>query len=195
MGDLYEMLFSTLTPERKLLTAITNQMWPAVEQLISEGGATLVNAKLTQQDGKTALHLVCEKGYSQVIERLVAAGADVNATDVFGFTPLSRAFRFGKMDCVRILLTLDWRSSPGMIWNAQTASGAVMWLGYDEKLLQLLVVATPDLSGQYPEACKTLYDNHLRPGSAYYPKLVRTYLLTGNHLTPEQLSTVSKTTT
>ena len=40
--------------------------------------------------GGTVLHAACEKGYINLVKKLLEAGADPNATDKFGFTPLMR---------------------------------------------------------------------------------------------------------
>ena len=59
---------------------------PAVKRFISEGAD--VNALET---GFTPLQLAAWRGHKDVAELLVAKGANVNATDSFGTTPLHYA--------------------------------------------------------------------------------------------------------
>ena len=42
-------------------------------------------------DGATALMGACVFGHSRIVELLVQSGADINARDQFGFSPLSIA--------------------------------------------------------------------------------------------------------
>ena len=51
--------------------------------------------------GRTLLHLAPNWG---VAERLIAQGADVNAKDNFGMTPLHSAAHAGRMDMVELLI-------------------------------------------------------------------------------------------
>ena len=68
-----------------------------------------VRAKVHSQVGKkdkTALHFACEIGDEQIIELLVKHGADVNACDAYGFTPLQLAAIQGNMSVVKKLVEL-----------------------------------------------------------------------------------------
>ncbi|KAJ3085661.1 Palmitoyltransferase zdhhc13, partial [Phlyctochytrium bullatum] len=53
---------------------------------------------------ETALHWAVERGYSKVSKLLLDFGADVEAFDFMGRTPLSAASRMGQLECVRVLL-------------------------------------------------------------------------------------------
>jgi ankyrin repeat protein len=48
-----------------------------------------VNAK--SDDGWTPLHLAAARGHKEIVEQLIAKGADVNAKTINGITPLDYA--------------------------------------------------------------------------------------------------------
>jgi ankyrin repeat protein len=60
-----------------------------------------VNA--SDSHGDTPLHNAALRGYKEVVEVLVAHGADVNAKNSRGRTPLDEAARRGHKDIVRLL--------------------------------------------------------------------------------------------
>ena len=55
-------------------------------------------------DGDSALHLACLYGHEQLVDLLLARGADVNAKDDSGSTPLHDASASGYESIVRTLL-------------------------------------------------------------------------------------------
>ena len=59
------------------------------------------------QDHRTLLHLCAGFGIYPVCELLIKNGADVNAVDKWGETPIFRAIRFRKDDCFTLLLPLS----------------------------------------------------------------------------------------
>lgn len=52
----------------------------------------------------TALHLACRRGHMEIVELLLAAGADPNKTDVYGWSPLFSACRYGYVEIVKLLM-------------------------------------------------------------------------------------------
>jgi ankyrin repeat protein len=54
-------------------------------------------------DERTALHYACGRGHVRVVRALLGPGADPHAVDRDGETPLSRAVRLGREECVAML--------------------------------------------------------------------------------------------
>jgi hypothetical protein len=57
-----------------------------------------------KDQGSTALHRAAKRNRQKVVEFLLASGADVNAEDVFGNTPLTIAAMRGYRELVKLLL-------------------------------------------------------------------------------------------
>lgn len=66
-----------------------------------------VGASEGDYDKRTALHLACAEGHARVVMYLIKAGADVNATDRWGVTPIEDAMK-GRH---QVRWTVDWLSS------------------------------------------------------------------------------------
>lgn len=56
------------------------------------------------KDGNTLLHLAARHGYTEVVEKLIKAGADVNIANRNGDTPLGLARRNGHREITEMLL-------------------------------------------------------------------------------------------
>jgi len=87
--------------EPPLVTAIGNDKVEAVEALLA-GGAK-VDLKILK-DNETALMLAAYRGNISIIEILIKKGANLNAKDDNGLTPLFFAVASGKLDAVKLLL-------------------------------------------------------------------------------------------
>lgn len=78
-----------------------------VKQLIEHGANVNVVLKFDPEDDtdSTLLHMAVFYGNLDICEQLINAGADVNAADVLGETPLFVAVRKGKPAIAELLLT------------------------------------------------------------------------------------------
>ncbi len=87
----------------KFLEAVKKKDGEKVEQALSEPGSTVVNAR-DVTSGETALHIVTERRDITWLRYLVGRGANVNARDSRGVTPLQMAVSLGWIDGVRYLV-------------------------------------------------------------------------------------------
>ena len=55
-------------------------------------------------EGRPPLHYASDYGQREVVEYLISRGADVNAIDKFGITPLLAAIWEGHTECVKLML-------------------------------------------------------------------------------------------
>ena len=210
--DLYGMLFNNLTPERKLLAAITNNMADSVRALIESHGPALLNAPLQTETRRTALHMACQLYRAELVARLAAGGADVTARDLFGLTPLDIALRRCCTKSVRTLLEYDPRpctarcignpapeadffdepgiSPDGREFPAECPGELVLvekWVQArvaNETLVRLVAVALTGAGVRFVEMCQ----DHMT--AEMFVAFLRFYLMTGSTLPPQQLSTV-----
>ncbi|CAI7754405.1 unnamed protein product [Closterium sp. NIES-53] len=75
----------------------------AVKQLLAGGGVD-INLPSPERSGWTALHLAAFYEHPEVVQVLLAAGADTDARNSTGNTPLQFACIKGNLDVARILL-------------------------------------------------------------------------------------------
>ena len=55
-------------------------------------------------DRRTCLHVACSLGNVVIVEHVIARGANINATDRWGHTPLADAIREGHLELAKILI-------------------------------------------------------------------------------------------
>ena len=86
------------------------------------------------EDGHTALLVAAREGHADLVQALIAAGADVNAVEpVFGAVPLHKATYNGRADITRMLA-----GAPGIDLNYQGASNGytplhdALWHGFSD---------------------------------------------------------------
>ena len=87
-----------LTP---LLSAIQNGGTETALFLIANGARV---GDTMKEAGETPLHLAALRGYGEVVSALIEKGADVNAVDSRGATPLDRAVAYGQKRSAEILV-------------------------------------------------------------------------------------------
>ena len=129
---------------KELFTAIKLNDFAKIKEALQAGAN--VNAREEDELGRTPLLWAAEKCTSAVVETLLKAGADVNATSNSGFTALILAAATDKIDNVKILL------EAGADINAETSSGYTPLMGAAERgsseCVQLLVQAGANVNAE-----------------------------------------------
>ena len=112
--------------ETALHAAVKHGFWSLLRLLLrySKAAGKIASTRIRKQKynasfisayrpGRTLLHVLCETGQEDIVELLVQAGADLDATDTLGETALHAAVEHGFWNLLRLLL----RSSnvPGKI--------------------------------------------------------------------------------
>ena len=87
----------------KFLEAVKKKDGSAVESALSEPGSTIINTR-DVTSGDTALHIVTARRDATWLGYLIGKGANVNARNNRGVTPLQTASNLGWLDGVSILL-------------------------------------------------------------------------------------------
>lgn len=84
-----------------LIIAVYNNQPEVVDFLLEKGAKPETH---DQNAGNTALMGVCFKGYKELAEKLINAGADINQRNNQGATALTFAATFGHIEIARLLL-------------------------------------------------------------------------------------------
>lgn len=87
----------------KFLEAVRKKEGEKVEAALQSGGGTIINTR-DVTSGESALHIVTARRDLTWLQFLVAKGANVNARDAQGRTPLQAAINLGWRDGVGVLL-------------------------------------------------------------------------------------------
>jgi ankyrin repeat protein len=87
----------------KFLEAVRKKDGNAVEEQLSEPGSTIVNTR-DVTTGETALHIVTKRRDTTWMSYLIGKGANVNARDSQGVTPLQLATNLGFVDGIELLV-------------------------------------------------------------------------------------------
>ena len=99
--------------------------------------------KLTNLDGRhgehTALTYASQEGHLDIVEALLARGADKNRTDIYGYTPLIWTARRGRVEILKTLLSAGAAKDKAGIYG-QTALSWASLNGHVECVKELLAV-------------------------------------------------------
>lgn len=87
----------------KFLEAVRKKDGNKVEEALNEPGSTIVNTR-DVTTGETALHIVTQRRDLTWMSYLIAKGANVNARDSRGVTPLQLASNLGFIEGIELLV-------------------------------------------------------------------------------------------
>ena len=93
------------------------------------------------QNNVSPFYMACYKGHTDCARLLLDHGADINATEIRGFTSLMIACEKGNLDCVRLLLEHDADTSLGNL-NGATPLFMACQEGYTECASLILLKST-----------------------------------------------------
>uniref|UniRef100_A0A1X7SNH8 Uncharacterized protein n=1 Tax=Amphimedon queenslandica TaxID=400682 RepID=A0A1X7SNH8_AMPQE len=122
------------TFELALLGAVTAGSKEAVEFLLQ---LETVNIDHTNEEGRTALMLACERGHEDIVHSLLSAGANVNIQDNKGWTALMRASEHNHISIIHMLLEAN--ANPHL--KKSNGSNAVVIASYNGncEVVELLI--------------------------------------------------------
>ncbi|AZM60767.1 MULTISPECIES: ankyrin repeat domain-containing protein [unclassified Streptomyces] len=159
------------TAEQRLMAAVAAGDTEAARARLREGAEVdrrfpVVNGF---NDAHTPLLVACRDGHEDIVRELLAAGADVNATEpTFGAVPLHKAVYNGHAGITRLLvgapgIDLDFRGAT----NGYSPLHDALWHGYEECATVLIEAgARTDLTGHDG---KTPYDIAVATFGAEHP--------------------------
>ncbi|MDT0446647.1 ankyrin repeat domain-containing protein [Streptomyces johnsoniae] len=138
--------------EQRLMAAVTAGDTAAVRARLAEGAPVDARFPVVNgfNDAHTPLLVACRDGHTDIVRELLAAGADVNASEpTFGAVPLHKAVYNGHADITRLLAEapgtdLDFQGAT----NGYTPLHDALWHGYEDCARVLLAAgARTDLVG------------------------------------------------
>eukprot|EP01117_Protostelium_nocturnum_P009014 TRINITY_DN3235_c1_g1_i2.p1 TRINITY_DN3235_c1_g1~~TRINITY_DN3235_c1_g1_i2.p1 ORF type:complete len:352 (-),score=108.34 TRINITY_DN3235_c1_g1_i2:126-1181(-) len=83
---------------------ITTLKTSPVDEIIPKIETEFANLIVDEEGGETALHFAVQENYVEVVEALLAKGADANAKDLEGITPLHMAAGHNNTEIISLLL-------------------------------------------------------------------------------------------
>ncbi|MCF8369995.1 MAG: ankyrin repeat domain-containing protein [Bacteroidales bacterium] len=138
--------------KQQLMKAVAANDLKAVEQLIAKGANVNEQSPVlgSGNDGQTPLLVACFNGFTEIVEKLINAGANPKIVDyLLKATPLHKAAFAGHPESMKLVL------SQGLVevnaqgpYNGYTAMHDCVWHGHEECLKVLLETdARTDLKG------------------------------------------------
>ena len=100
IGLFYLIFYLRKQPPSELLQTIKDNDIHKVEDLIKNG----LNINETYERGLTPIHLACEIGTVEIVNKLLEYGADVNSRTSHKVTPLHLAVQEGKTEIINLLI-------------------------------------------------------------------------------------------
>jgi len=137
--------------------AVLHDQLPAVLVLFHHGSDV---RRVPLLDGRGPLHEACVKGFSNLIQPLINAGADPVQPDRFGLTPLDLALDYKNESTVRALLHLD--PLPDALRYAAEAAMESATLRGQTEIAKLLIRAGLPINERTPAGATYLSDAALK---------------------------------
>ncbi|KAK3094900.1 hypothetical protein FSP39_007668 [Pinctada imbricata] len=142
--DLMKLFESSLSTEQKLQNIISRNETGELDKYLSSGGDP--NLRIQKHGGNTIMHEAARQGHFLCVEKLMEYNADPEIKNDFNLTPITLAFRNHYAKCVEILLRVNTElKSLETIWS-QLSGAKTIWNTSNDRMLKVLVKATPDLS-------------------------------------------------
>lgn len=141
-------LVNSIHPDTKLtplMMAVESGALEIVDVLLSTDGIH-VNDRL--EDGRTALHLACERGESLILEALLRHGAHPNTTDRDNDTPFIAACDSGQLNCVILMVNhISKAHMNHQDQNGMTALSSAADCGHHQ-VVEFLIRSGADVNAQ-----------------------------------------------
>lgn len=138
--------------------AVAHNRLEAVRFLIGKG---LSASKRSEVDGRGPLHEACVKGYADLIPVLVSAGADPEAGDHSGQSPLDLALAYKNVSAVKMLLDSGNGDVRRTLQSAGKAMESATMRGQVE-IVRLLLASGLDVNRATPNGTTYLHDAALK---------------------------------
>ncbi|CAM9730917.1 unnamed protein product [Chrysoparadoxa australica] len=186
-GNLGELIAPIQSPEQQLLIAIQNRQHDKIHELLE---VKRVPAGCSNDKGVTPIHMACQMGQRELVQRLLDRGANANAVDRAGNTVLHFAARGGSVEMTQ------WAVMQGIRPETRNSSGASAYdVAADHMVRQYLLPlqlqaeapadqGTTTAPAQYdygapPQHGQPMHQAHQQPAQQFAPSAVDALMLPG----------------